>query len=59
MASRRSSAPRFLALVARNSTKSSTSATCCGDSVRIFDIKLCSTVAFIVTLLAGGQRASA
>ncbi|MBK8386021.1 MAG: transposase [Candidatus Accumulibacter sp.] len=52
MASRRSSALRFLTLVARNSTKSSTSATCCGETVRIFDIKLCSTVAFI-TILPG------
>ena len=49
----------FLALVAWNSTKSSTSATCGGESVLIFDIKLCSTVAFIVILLGGVQRASA
>jgi len=53
-ASSRSSALRFLALVARNSTKSSTSATCCGESVLIFDIKFCSTVALIVTLLGFG-----
>jgi hypothetical protein len=52
MVSRRSRALRFLTLVARNSTKSSTSATCCGETVRIFDIKLCSTVAFI-TILPG------
>jgi hypothetical protein len=57
MASRRSSALRFLTLVARNSTKSSTSATCCGESVLIFDIKLCSTVAFITILPAAARSA--